>query len=132
MMKLQQTKSNPRIVSMQDTYKTGVLSATVSEDSNEHNIALQSLNSSLSFLDELPEGKSRLAIPVIKTDRALSNGPTQKSRRDAVKKSKFAKHIPRLSSSSEIEHNSLDEVRSDKSKNNKQIGSARLGLSSAL
>ena len=129
-MKLQQTKSNPRIVSMQDTYKTGVLSATVSEDSNEHNIALQSLNSSLSFLDEVPEGKSRLAIPVIKTDRALSNGPAQKSRRDAMKKSKFAKHIPRLSSRSEIE--SLDEVRSDKSKNNKQIGSARLGLSSAL
>jgi hypothetical protein len=63
-------------------------------------------------LDEEPEGKSRLAIPVIKTERAFSNDPTQKSRRDAVKKSKFAKDMQRLSSRSANEHNSLEDARS--------------------
>ena len=90
------------------------------------------MNSScLSFLDEEPEGKSRLAIPVIKIDRALSNDPNVLPRRNAVKKSKFAKDVKRLSSRSANENNSLDGVRSDNSKEHK-IGSARLGLSSAL
>ena len=73
MMGLTQTKNNPRIASMNDTYRAAMYEARESEEIDELDLCQQSFsNTSLSFLDEYPEGKSRLAIPVINTDRTLS------------------------------------------------------------
>ena len=128
MMGLTQVKSNPKIVTMQNTFATAMNDAKLSPACSELDIAIQSLNSSMSFLDEEPEGKSRLAIPVIKTDRAISIDPSGGARRDAFKKSKFAKELSKLSSRSWNEHNSHDGVEHNSNKK----GSARLGLTTAL